>query len=81
MVGSRIPKARMPMRARLAFDQRIGAHVKRLRPSREPLESRRNVLPAPNFELVNFDAERLGRGQNLAHLIRNPGSADIAQHR
>src|SRR5262249_52093260 len=64
----------------VGVDQRIGAHVKRLRPAGEPLEGRRNILRAPNFEFVDFDTQRFGRGLNLAHLIHSPRVADIAQH-
>ena len=61
--------------------QRVGAHVERLRPALELLERGRNILGAPDFKPVDFEAERVRHGQNLAHLLHRPGIAGIAEHR
>ena len=61
--------------------QRVAAHVERLAPALELLERGHNILGAQDFEPVDFEAERVRRGLNLAHLLHRPGIAGIAEHR
>ena len=52
-----------------------------MRPALERLEGRRDILAAPDFELVNVDAERAARCLNLAYLQYGCGIIDIAHDR
>ena len=49
----------------VGVSQRVGAYVKRLRAALELLERGRNILGAPDFKPVDFEAERVRHGQNL----------------
>ncbi len=55
--------------------KRVGAHVECLYPALELFERGRNILGAPDFKPIDFEAERVRNGHNLAHLFHGTGIA------
>ena len=55
--------------------------IKRLDATLERLESGRDVFGSSDFDWDNLNAERAGRGRNLAHLQHGAGTADIGDDR
>ncbi|MGC1745876.1 MAG: hypothetical protein WA754_25440 [Pseudolabrys sp.] len=45
--------------------ERVGAHVQRLRPGLEPLEGRRDIVGAVDFEPVDLEPKPAGHSLNL----------------
>ena len=69
------------MRIRLVVRKRVDTDIKCVRAAFQRLEGGRDILRLPNFESVDFEAERGGRRLNLAHLPHNGGIVDIANDR
>ena len=77
---SRAERKRDDARA-VGGNERIDHNIKCVRLALERLEGGRDILRSPDFECGDFEAERAGRGLDLAHLQHGCGIADIGHDR
>ena len=69
------------MRIRLVSRSAVQTDIERIRAALERLEGGRDILPSPDFQRDDFEAEGAGRRLNLAHFQYGEAISNIAQDR
>ncbi len=69
------------MRIRLVSRRRVQTDIEGIRVGLERLEGGRDILPSPDFQRDDFEAEGAGRRLNLAHFQYGEAISNIAQDR